>query len=142
MKMHKKCVTGGRCMCVAASIVVRGCAGRCSFVIREKNPVSGPPSRVSCHFSTHTEKIIIKKLKKKMKPHLCPYTNPPISLYKICTCVIRSLGYSFTSVDIKFDTLFNIIKQYPRRSQTIQDHLIPTFSQLTTTLLGGIYTCF
>lgn len=77
-----------------------------------------------------------------MKPHLCPYTNPPTSLYKICTCVIRSLGYSFTSVDIKFDTLFNIIKQYPRRSQTIQDHLIPTFSQLTTTLLGGIYTCF
>lgn len=63
-----------------------------------------------------------------------PLYEPPTSLYKICTCVIRRLVYSFTSVEIKFDTLFNIIKQYPRRSQTIQDHLIPTFSQLTTTL--------
>jgi hypothetical protein len=86
MKMHKKCVTGGRCMCVAASIVVRGCAGRCSFVIREKNPVSGPPSRVSCHFSTHTEKIIIKKFKKNEAAFMPLYEPPHLTVQNLYVC--------------------------------------------------------
>jgi hypothetical protein len=85
-------------VCVAASIVARGCAGRCSFVIERKTQFPAPLP-VSAAIFQHTRNNNNKKLKKyqkifysiffKMKPHLCPYTQTP--LYKICTCVIRSL---------------------------------------------------
>jgi hypothetical protein len=84
-------------VCVAASIVARGCAGRCSFVIERKTQFPAPLP-VSAAIFQHTRNNNNKKIKKSIKKYSIPflflkkneaafmplYTNSPVQNLYVC----------------------------------------------------------